>query len=492
MFLKSLTNKLEFRTRITLMFVLIFGSTTIFFSVFTNYLTTQSLRKDFDDALYNYCIDFSETIEIENDNTLRLPPLKVNESKVFPFLTGETLFAIRYITGEVLAVSSENPGFNPPYNENIHHILLGNDSSYETLTRKAAIQSAIIHKDDTEAYKAYRLITFPLDDDKHPKLFLQIAAPMDNLEYQLTEQRKMLYIGVPIVLLVAILSGLYISSRALTPVKEMIEKTDRINASDLNQRVNIPAHDDVIRKLALTINRMLERIQTAFATQEKFVADASHQLLTPLTILRGEVELKAKHDENKENQSFYKSQLQEIDSLTKIVRSMLLLAQIDSGKNILQLSEVYIADTLLEILPKVQKIADAKKIPIHFNITEHANRNPIQGDEGLLEQMFFNLIENAVKYSPNNSPVNVSVEWMPDRTRVLIEDLGPGVPANIRESVFNRFSRADTSSRIQGHGLGLPIAQKIAELHNTSVQLLDKTTQGSLFVVDFRHDIKNF
>lgn len=492
MFLKNLTNKIEFRTRLTMMFVLIFGSTMIFFSSFTNYLTTQSLRKDFDDALYNYCIDFSETIEIENDNTLRLPPLKVNESKVFPFLTGETLFAIRYITGEVLAVSSENPGFNPPYNEHIHNILLGNDSSYETLTRGAAIESAIIHREDSAAYKSYRLITFPLDDDKHPKLFLQIAAPMDNLEYQLSEQRRILYFGVPIVLLVAILSGLYISSRALNPVKEMIERTNKINASELNQRVNVPDHDDVIRKLAITINLMLDRIQTAFSTQEKFVADASHQLLTPLTILRGEVELKAKHDNNEENKSFYKSQLQEIDSLTKIVRSMLLLAQIDSGKNILQLSQVYIADTLLEILPKIQKIADSKKIPIHFNITEQSNRNPIQGDEGLIGQLFFNLIENAVKYSPNESSVNVTVKWMEDRTRVSIEDFGPGVPLAIKESVFNRFSRADTSSRIQGHGLGLPIAQKIAELHGTSVQLLDKNTDGSLFVVDFRHDIKNF
>lgn len=490
MFLKNLTNKLEFRTRLTLIFVLIFGSTTLFFSLFTVFLTTESLIKDFDDALYNYCVDFSETIEVKKDNTLRLPPLSVNESKIFPFLTGKTVFVIRYVTGEILAVSSQNPYFSPPYEKHIKAIYAGSDSSYQTLSTEEAIESSIISSENADSYNPYRLITFPLDEDGTPELFLQIAAPTDNLVYQLEQQKRVLYMGIPLVLLVAILSGLYISSRAMRPVNEMIEKTNKISASELNQRVNVPPQDDVIRQLALTLNQMLDRIQTAFATQEKFVADASHQLLTPLTILRGEVELQAKNDNDLKNQKFYTSQLQEIDSLTKIVKSMLLLAQIDSGKNILQLSEVYVTDVLLEILAKIKKIADAKKISIQFNISEQSERTPIQGDEGLIGQLFFNLIENAVKYSPSESTIHVRVEWLSDRTRVAIEDFGPGVPSHIKDGVFQRFSRGDTSSRIQGHGLGLPIAQKIAQLHGSSVQLIDKNDHnnpGTLFIIDFKH-----
>lgn len=480
--LEKITSRIGIRARLTLMSVLIFGTTIIVSSLYAYYSLSRSLTKDFDDALYNYCIDFSETIEIEKDNTLRLPPLKVNESKVFPFVTGETLFAIRYITGDVLAVSSQAPEFNPPYQLHVDFILKGHDSSYETLRKKPYPNAP---------NEPYRLITFPLDDDRDPKLFLQIAAPMTTLQDQLDHLKKNMLIGIPAILIIAIFTGLYISARALRPVTDMINETNQISAADLNRRVNIPKTQDEIRKLGETLNLMFERIEKAFTTQERFVADASHQLLTPLTILRGEIELKAKSVIEPKEKPFYQSLLQEIDALTGIIKGMLLLAQIDSGKNILQLTDVYVADVLLETISTLQKIASRKSIQIHFNIKDSSGQNevriPIAADEELIRQLFFNLIENAIKYSAQNTEIFVRVHWTDLYTEVEIEDFGKGIPPELKETVFARFSRADSSSHIKGFGLGLPIAQKIAELHGAKISLKEKSSPGSIFMVSFQH-----
>lgn len=471
-------SKVGLRFRLTLLFAALFGATTLFVATFSYYLLDKSLLQDFDDALYNYCIDFSESIEIDSNNAFRLPPLKVNETKIFPFTTGESFFIIRFESGEILAVNSKFPAFNPPFNKHRDHIYKGDDSSYETL-------NFVDHP--TALASSYRLITFPLDDNNSkPTLFLQVAVPMTTFETQLAQFKKIIIFGLPAVLLMAIFAGLYISSKALQPVKVMIDQTRKLSAANLNLRLNPPKAEDEIKELALTINQMLDRIEKAFLTQDKFIADASHQLLTPLTILRGEVEVKSKTENTTPDMDlFYNSLLQEIDSLTEIIRSMLLLARIDSGQDILNIDDVFIADVTLELLPKLKKIADKKDIKLNFNIIEKNERQPCRGDEELLKHIFFNLIENAIKYSLPKQIIDVRITWDKTQTIFEVEDQGIGITKEQKDDIFQRFSRADTSSRTKGFGLGLPIAQKIAQLHGTNIEIVEKNTQGSIFRVIF-------
>ena len=466
------------RTRLTAMFVLIFGTTTVIFSIFLYYFLNQSLLKDFDESLFNYSVDVSQTIEIGQNNSLTLPPLKVDEGKIYPFSSGNTLFIIRHISGEILSFGSNSKNFNPRYKDQFKQILAGADSAYHTTTN--------INTEDRESI-SYRIITFALDSDTKPTLFLQIAAPMGTFEIQLNQMKAILLFGLPGILLVAIISGLYLSARALRPVQDMIDKTNNINASKLDERVALPKSKDEIKKLAETINLMLERIEIAFQSQEKFISNASHQLLTPITILKGEVELEIKHEPLPEKRIFYSSILQEIDSLTGIINSMLLLAKIDSGKNILKVVESHPAELIIDLLPRMQKIAEQKNIKIKLDIIENSDRVACLIDAEMIEQLFSNLIENAIKYSFENSSILIRVFWNEGATKIEIEDFGPGVPESARQDIFSHFSRADTSSKIKGFGLGLSIAQKIAHLHGTSILLENKSTQGALFSIKLHH-----
>ena len=470
--------RLSLRVRLTALFVVIYGSTTILFSIFAYYKLSESLLQDFDNALYNYSIDISQTIEYGPSIDLSLPPLVMEEGKIFPFPSGTALILVRHISGEILSRSGNFGLFLPPFQSEVKKILKGADSAYVTFDDTDMIP-------DAEA-NSYRVITFPLDSETNPTLFLQIAAPRVTLETQTRELKNILQFGLPAVLFVAILSGLFFASRALSPVQEMIQFTKRLRAEDLHERIPLPNSRDEIRKLAETLNEMLERIEKAFSSQERFVADASHQLLTPLTILKGEIETNARSSTDQEQQKIYKSLLQEVDNLAKIVKDMLLLARIDAGENALQFSEVYLDETLIDVISRLQKLAKNKNIQISLDFLNQDLRKPISGDADLLTNLVMNLIENSIKYSEKGQSIVVKLEWLKDENKLTIEDFGQGIPKDLMPQIFNRFSRADTSSHTKGFGLGLAIAQKIAHLHKSDIKFLDKDSKGTFVEMTFK------
>ncbi len=458
--------------------MVIFGSTTILFSGFLYYSLNDSLLQDFDNALYNYAVDVSRNIDIGPKNDLLFPPLKVDEGKIFPFPSGTALIQVRHVSGEVLTQSGEFGGFKFPYKSDVEKIKKGEDSSYRTLNITDDLPEA-------EAF-SYRLVTFPLDSVNAPSLFLQIAVPMSTFESQLDRLQIIISFGLPAVLLIAIISGLYFSSRALRPVQEIIEKANRIDATNLTERVPVPIANDQIRMLAETQNQMLDRIEKSFQSQERFVADASHQLLTPLTILRGEIEIQQKTTHKDPN--FLDSALQEVDNLSKIVKDMLLLARIDAGSDLPNFTQLEVDEVLLDVISRCQKIAIKKEIQIKFEIQEKAERPRVLGDADLLANLFFNIIENAIKYSPHQADVSVRLIWQTDITTVEISDHGPGIPQGQLETIFNRFSRVNPSGKTQGFGLGLAIAKKIATLHNSQMEIIQSPgVPGVLFQLTMKN-----
>lgn len=472
------------RARLTTLFVLIFGSTTILFSLFSYYKLNQSLLHDFDNALFNYSIDISQTIEIGPKNDLNFPPLTVEEGKIFPFPSGTALILVRHISGKILIKNGDFGHFTPPYEKEIQEIRHGNEAAYTTITNTKDIPEA-------EA-GSYRVITFPLDSETKPVLFLQIAAPMVTFETQVEQFKNILTFGLPAVLFIAILAGLYFTSRALRPVQEIIQFTHHLDASDLHERIPLPQTQDEIRTLAETLNQMLERIEKSFESQERFVADASHQLLTPLTILKGEIELHQKKlDADLPTKALFKSLLQEVDNLAKIVKDMLLLARIDAGESAISFSEIYIDEILIDVIARLQKIANAKNIQIKLDFNNQEKRAAVKGDSDLISNLITNLIENAIKYSNQNEPIHVTLEWTEAESTLNVEDFGVGIPEKLFPQMFNRFSRLDSSSKTKGFGLGLAIAQKIAHLHGADIRFVPKATQGALAKLSFKHIKKN-
>jgi signal transduction histidine kinase len=238
------------------------------------------------------------------------------------------------------------------------------------------------------------------------------------------------------------------------------------------------------------LNDLLARIEAAFKSQERFVADASHQLLTPLTIMRGELEQSLKKNLPAEAQSSLDSALQEVEHLTSLVQNMLLLARVDAGLSAMNMQELYLDEVVLDALSRAEKSARPKNIRLKFDIQTDAESRPqIRGDQDLLTNMVFNLIENAVKYSKPSSLIEISLRWTTSEQILKVEDSGPGLPPDRIENLFERFSRAQKQGTTpSGYGLGLAIARQIAFNHHGELTAANRPDQSGAI---FQFRIKN-
>jgi signal transduction histidine kinase len=343
------------------------------------------------------------------------------------------------------------------------------------------------------------MVTLPIDNSPIPQILLQVAVPMTLLDDQIASRKFLFEISLPLALLIAVLGGYFLSMRAMRPVTEMIATANAISAEKLQERLPVPLVRDEIQGLALSLNKMLSRIEKAFSSQERFIADASHQLLTPLTIIRGEIESllrQPKIEISKPVSELLQSNLQEVDQLSTIVQQLLLLARVDAGKGALQLSELALDEVILDAISRANRFAQQKKIRIQFNIDNQTNtetRPMIKGDYDLLQNMAFNLIENAIKYSPENEVVKVTVVWEKDTQKFSVADHGKGIPKDQLNLIFERFHRADNSSK--GYGLGLAIAKKISDVHGAKLGVENNYSkeQGNSNILGccFLFEIKN-
>lgn len=471
---------LSIRVRLSLLFVTLFGVFTLVFNIFIYQFMVDTLQQDFDDALFNYSVDVADSITLERSGDVNIPPLHLEHEKILPFRLGTALILIRHSSGKILEKVGNFGTFDPPYEKSLEVLRSGKDYDYQTLTELESIPNVEAH--------SYRLISVPLDEKKKTQLMLQIAVPMTLLEKQVRSQKNILQMGIPIVLLAATLAGIFLSARAMRPLKNMIEVTKEIKASDFSKRVPIPSANDEIKMLSLTFNEMLERIGQAFHSQERFVADASHQLMTPLAVLRGELELTSK-SETPEVQSLSQSLLQEVDHLAKIVQEMLLLSRIDAGMGSLNLEELRLDELIYELLPRLEKVALKKqlKLVVTLRNDEHIESPLILGDRDLLQHLFNNLIENAIKYSPNSEAIYLEIGWNEERSFVTVRDRAGGIPEDQLPYIFDRFSRgAQVENKIKGHGIGLAIAQKVAQLHGAEIEAWN--SEGG---ANFNLEIKN-
>lgn len=483
MFLKKLNNFFRYqsiRVRLSLLFVVIFGICTLLFNIFIYQFMVDTLQQDFDDALFNYSVDVADGIVVERGGDLNIPPLHLDHGKILPFRLGTALILIRHQSGKVLEKVGNFGDFDPPYKESLERLWKGAEADYRTLHKIESIPYA-------EA-KTYRLITVPLDDRKKTKLILQIAVPMSLLETQIQRQFNILQMGVPIVLITATLGGIFVSSRALRPLKNMIQTTKEIQASDFSKRVPIPNTNDEIKTLSLTLNEMLERIEQAFMSQERFVADASHQLLTPLAVMKGELELTQKSDSPKV-QELSLSLLQEVEHLSKIVQEMLLLSRIDSGTGTVKREHLRIDELIFDILPRLEKSALKKNVkPVVTILNEgHIECPSFSGDRDLLQHLFVNIIENAIKYSEPHNNIHIDIGWDQNKSFVLVRDRAGGIPPEQLPYIFDRFSRGpQVENKIKGHGIGLAIAKKVAQLHQTDIKVWNEN-DGAVFRVEIKN-----
>jgi heavy metal sensor kinase len=299
--------------------------------------------------------------------------------------------------------------------------------------------------------------------------------------------RRIFYVAIPIALMLAGLGGWYLARKSLAPVVVMSERARQIGAENLGEQLPVANPLDELGRLATAFNELLARLNAAFSQQRQFMADASHELRTPLYVIRTAVEVTAEQAHRHEDE--YRDALaiigQQTRRLTRIVEDMFTLAHADAGRPTLQPGDFYLDELLMESVRAAQVLAGRKGVAVEL---EPATEISYRGDEGLLRQMFLNLLDNAIKFTPAGGVVRVSLARRDSTYEVAVEDTGSGIPREAQGRIFERFYRVDQArTRAEspgegGAGLGLSIARWIAEAHDGWLELRRSDERGSSFV----------
>ena len=291
----------------------------------------------------------------------------------------------------------------------------------------------------------------------------------------------MLVIGLPIAVTVAVTGGFVLVRRALRPVDNLSQKAAAITQHNLSERLPVVRTGDELERLSLSLNVMISRLEDAINSSKQFVADASHELRTPLAVLRGEIENLAQDIELKpQTRETLGSALEEVDRLAEIVEGLLALSRLDTGEAHSQWVRFDLAELVTTTADQMSLLAEDKNITV---ACDSASRVMIEGDQARLKQVVVNLLDNAIKYTPNGGRIKLKIAQEDGDAVLDIADDGIGIPAEALPHVFKRFFRVDGSrSRDQGGaGLGLSIVKSICDAHGARVEVSSTPGQGSSF-----------
>jgi heavy metal sensor kinase len=311
-----------------------------------------------------------------------------------------------------------------------------------------------------------------------------VAAAMDDFERAINRFEFALYFSVPAVLIIAALGGYWLSRRALGPVDEITRAARKIGAQDLAQRLTVHTGGDELERLADTLNGMLGRLEAAFQGITKFTADASHELRTPVAVMRASAEITLRKSRTEQEYREALGQiLQESERLSKLIEQLLLLARSDAVSITLPMIHTDLTHPLTSACRQASLLAEQKRLTFSERIPE----GPlwVQGDSASLERLFLILFENAVKYTPAGGRIDIQLNSENGFAVAAVRDTGIGVSSEDLPHIFERFFRADRSRTRDsgGSGLGLAIGSWIVQLHGGEIRVQSVLSQGSCFEV---------
>ena len=310
---------------------------------------------------------------------------------------------------------------------------------------------------------------------------LVVWTSLAPLDAERATVRRTLWIVMPAGLLFAAVGGWVIGWRSLAPLSSMARQANAIDDRSLDARLAVPSAGDELSALAVAFNNLLERLTIALQAQRRFMADASHQLRTPLSIARiaAQVTLGQQERSQPEYRESLETIAQQTERLTRMVDDMFQLALADLDARPLQLEEVYLNEIVNECVAAARILARGRSVDVRASTPDDVQ---VQADENLLRQMILNLVENAVRHTPPGGSVQVALEADGARATIAVSDTGTGIAPRDRERIFERFVQLEAAVENGGGGLGLPIARWVADLHGGTLALESTGPAGSRFV----------
>jgi heavy metal sensor kinase len=326
-----------------------------------------------------------------------------------------------------------------------------------------------------------RILTAPVMKRGVPIRLVRVGTSLKNV-FQ-TRLRFLAVMGglLPVGLLMAGFGGWFLAQRALRPVDNMTEAAQRISAERLDERVEETGAEDELDRLAKTLNQMLTRLDQAFKQVKRFSADASHELQTPITSLRGEIEVALRSPRKPEEyQEILKSSLEEVERLAGLVEGLLILARAESGMLKMDSQSMELAELIEEIYWKMKVLADKRSIDF---VLSEVQSVIFHGDRERIRRLILNLVDNAIKYTPPNGRISLSLIKEERKIDFSVSDTGRGIDDDEREQIFQPFYRSEGVLSEKGSGLGLSIAKSIALAHGGDISVKSIPGIGSTFTL---------
>lgn len=323
-------------------------------------------------------------------------------------------------------------------------------------------------------------------ENKNKKYSIHIATSLKETQDQLLNVLYIIIFFSIVLFIITFVLASYLIQKTINPMKEILSSAKELKAHDLSKRLSVSKSNDEFEELGNTFNDMFDEIEDSFIKLKKFNSDASHELKTPLTIISGEIEVLLKKERtNEEYKTSLVSIFEETQNLKDIVNILLTLTSTNDKQIKKDFKKQDINDILLKVYEEYFFIAQKRNIVLDI---ESIHISTLYCDEILIRSMFTNLIDNAIKFSKENTRIIVDLKDKQQEVIFKIIDEGIGIQDKQKELIFDRFYRADEShnKKIKGYGLGLSIVKNIINLHNGEINIYDNKPNGSIFEIKIR------
>lgn len=322
--------------------------------------------------------------------------------------------------------------------------------------------------------RGVRLGTFVRDG-----LTVRVAEDLDRIEKLVRDLATAFLAAFPLALAIVFFGGRWIARTALAPVEAMTRAAEQVTARELARRVPVPEANDQIRRLALVLNETFGRLEASFQQAMRFSSDASHELKTPLTVLRSSLERLLRSDTlSPSDRTAVAELIEQTQHLSSITSGLLLLARADAGKLVLEQQPVDLRAVIVACTDDARIMAEASGIKLALALPERAQ---ICGDETRLMQIVSNLLDNAVKYNHAGGEVRVTLEESAGAWSLKVGNTGAGIAPEHQPHLFERFFRAEHFAAVSGHGLGLSLARELARAHGGDLLLIRADAEWTEF-----------
>ncbi len=410
----------------------------------------------------------------------------------------DTLLANIGKTGESHVINEINAWFAPETNDRFIRITRGNtgvlylSQSPKDMSFDANLvppfpgqaQGTSWRKETGPNNKSLLIASVPYQSKDGQRFLVEVGASLEPVQAVLNRVMLLLALTLAAMLAVATSGGYLLVRRALAPVGKIAGSAEQITLHNLKDRLPIAQTGDELERLSVSLNHMIARLEDALQHNRRFIADASHELRTPLTIMRGELESIVDETQSvPEVQRTAASVLEEVERLARIVEGLFAVSRLDAGEAQKESVQFDLAGLATSTAEQMCLLAEDKGITISSNAPAPVT---IEGDRARLKQVVVNLLDNAIKYTPDGGRIRLSVITSDGKAVLEVEDNGIGIPAEARPHIFERFFRVDKarSREMGGAGLGLSIVKSICTAHGGRVDFQSTEGAGSRFIVE--------